>query len=286
MSTTYELPDIAANEHLLSELHKLAVCAVEANLGSASAIAYSGGIDSSILAKLASKLRRTEDLILVKMGMPGSRDLAQSEESCAGLRIESIGLSKNSVEEAAVEISQAFEIDSLSQLEDCVAFLLIGKAISRIGSYKAVLTANGPDELFCGYDRFRRIVATSGSSRLGEEMAVALETARKLQNKVSLILGRTNLSCKSPFLENKFAEFAKNSIPTSLKIHDENDLLRKRIWRTYGRYIGLDELTVLKRKRAMQYSMGIHSIVLKLLKQRRISIAPDFRPVDKDPLEE
>ncbi len=49
--------------------------------------------------------------------------------------------------------------------------------------------------------------------------------------------------------------------------------MRKRLWRLYGRTLGLPESIVSKPKKAMQYSMGIHQVLFKMLKRGEIELS-------------
>ena len=62
------------------------------------------------------------------------------------------------------------------------------------------------------------------------------------------------------------------SIPLEFKILVGNDLLRKRIWRCFGRLLEIPEATVMRRKKAMQFGMGIHPVVLSMVKKGLIKV--------------
>ena len=56
-----------------------------------------------------------------------------------------------------------------------------------------------------------------------------------------------------------------------------DDRLRKRLWRLYGRTLGLPESIVTKPKKAMQYSMGIHQVVFRMVKREEIDLGSHER---------
>ncbi len=110
-----------------------------------------------------------------------------------------------------------------------------------------------------------------------EEINNSLKLANKLRAQVKLVMDAFGLRTVEPFLNKKFVEFSLD-VPIELKIAKGDDILRKRIWREYGRVLGLPEDSVMKRKRAMQYSMGIHKVILPMVKNRRISLATSDLP--------
>jgi len=237
-------------------------------------VSFSGGIDSSILAVLCNSEIALELFSLCGAGSQDARFLKASGdfENLGSHFIETV--SKKEIESAAKRVSQTIEARSLSQVEDCTAFYLIASKLRlRSKDVKFVLTANGPDELFCGYDRFRRLVDSLGFDVVEEEMERSLQAALLLKQDVRTVLEEFDISTLDPFLLDGFTELCRR-IPAQLKIKRGEDRLRKRLWRLYGRSLGLPESIVLRPKKAMQYSMGIHQTVFKMLKRGEIADLP------------
>jgi asparagine synthase (glutamine-hydrolysing) len=134
-----------------------------------------------------------------------------------------------------------------------------------------ILSANGPDELFCGYDKFRRIIDVEGYPEVQKEIVRALHTADELRKQVSTVVSKFGYETREPFFEPEFKEYSLG-IPVEYKILKGNDHLRKRIWRCLGRSLGLPSSTVIRQKKAMQYGMGVHGVVLSMVKRHRIDI--------------
>jgi asparagine synthase (glutamine-hydrolysing) len=170
------------------------------------------------------------------------------------------------IERSAKTVSNLVNVSNLSHFEDCVAFWLIGEKTRNLDKINYVLSANGPDELFCGYDRFRRILDSSGDGSVANEILVALKSAENLGSQVELVLSHFGLKIFEPFLTEGF-KHAGLSIPVEYKILKGNDLLRKRVWRCYGRFLKLDEAIIRRPKKAMQYGMGLHQVVRGMLKR-------------------
>jgi asparagine synthase (glutamine-hydrolysing) len=262
-------------EELLKRLHKVALSSVESSLSEREAwIAFSGGVDSSILTRLALLTKSDVKISLVTIGTEKSKDILSFKGmSWNSKEIPALvcKLTEDEITNSLVRVASRFPELSLAHLEDCVAFDLVASKMkeARGGRTDLLLSANGPDELFCGYDRFRRLVERSGYSEIKNEMISALGMAYDLQMKIEELLGGIGIRLASPFLNEQFVKFSLNEIPPELKISMGNDNLRKRIWRAYGRQIGLDNEIVLKPKKAMQYSSGIHQVVLSTMKKKK-----------------
>jgi len=241
-------------------------------------LAYSGGIDSAILGALVHE--RKMKVSSLTMGRKGSSDLvAASERSQSRLQENSIvsSLGSSEIEMAAKKVSKLVKVSNLSHFEDCMAFWLISEKASELKNVEYILSANGPDEVFCGYDRFRRILDSDGYVSVEAEIPRALKIAEDLGAQVRKITSHFGLQICEPFLDQRYIRSALE-IPVQLKILPGNDLLRKRIWRCFGRSIKVDEKIVMRPKKAMQYGMGIHSITCSMLKKGTLKLEfPNLR---------
>ena len=258
---------------ILARLDKVARESVRSFSSGGLVISYSGGVDSSILAELAFQTENGSGSTLLSLGASGSRDI---NELTRGPDIQQAKLphvirevESERVEKTALKVTAMVQVASLSHLEDCIAFYLIGEEAEKLGKIDIIASANGPDELYCGYDRFRRILDGEGYESVSEEINRALQAANELRSQVKAVLGKFGLKPAEPFLSEEFVEFAL-TVPLRLKIARGNDMLRKRVWRAYGRSLGLPDRVVMKEKKAMQYSMGIHKIVSGMLRRGKL----------------
>jgi len=107
---------------------------------------------------------------------------------------------------------------------------------------------------------------------VSEEIHRAVSIAKILAQQVRVILSSIGIELLNPFLSEEFVRFCELGVPVKYKIAIGDDRLRKRIWRLYGRKLGLAEEVVQKPKKAMQYSMGIHAVVKRMLKKGKLEI--------------
>src|SRR6185503_9149846 len=122
-------------------------------------IAFSGGIDSSLLAKISDDIYK-QNVILLSIGFPCSHDLEFSRRIASELNMKHITyeIQNEEFSNIARKVIDNLECNNISHIENCIAFYFIS-FLSILNNCKLVLTANGFDELFCGYDRYRQIIS-------------------------------------------------------------------------------------------------------------------------------
>lgn len=248
---------------MLRTLKKALFAAVEQAIGGETslAIAFSGGLDSSLLAKICKDLG--VEVTLLTIGFAESYDISFSRKiaSKMGLPHIILKLDDECFESTVNHIRNKVRCNIISHLENCVGFFYIGK-FAHANGFTSVLTANGCDELFCGYDRFR-VVYNQGSATLMKFMNEKLENEFVLMQEIDSITGEFGIKMKQPFLSPDFISLARN-IPIDQKINGPNDLFRKHILRELAVTMNVPNLSALQRKKALQYSSGIHKNFCKV----------------------
>lgn len=226
------------------------------------AVAFSGGVDSSLLAKICSDLGKHVTLLTV--GFAGSHDIGFSKKIAAmmGLAHKVIELDPNNFERDLVYVRKTIGCDNTSHIENCVAYLNIARAAKDAG-IKIVLSANGCDELFCGYNGYRAVY-DRGERALMEFMEEKISNELVLVQEISQVAQEYGVQVRQPFLSSAFIDFAK-TIPLDQKIKGADDLIRKHILRQAALAVGVPEESATKPKKALQYGSSIH----KNFKKRR-----------------
>mgnify|MGYP001569354994 CR=1 FL=1 len=224
-------------------------------------ISFSGGVDSSLLAKLCSDLGY--DVTLLTIGFVDSHDIQFSKEISHLFeyqhKIEKI--SSKIFPKIAEQIKKTIKTDNLSWNENCIAFYFVSKLAKRCGIGK-VLTANGIDELFCGYDAYRDAIK-HGTDSVMNMMESKIENEINMMKAVDAVSSEFGVKILQPFLSKEFVSFAKK-IPIEEKIHGSDDLMRKHIVRDLALKIGVPKEAAFKRKKALQYGSLIHKALMKI----------------------
>ncbi len=223
-------------------------------------IAFSGGVDSTLISKICSDMNY--DITLLTIGFAESHDILFAKEVNEQLKYPHHILEINSDNFPTIssKVNQTIKTDNLSWNENCIAFHYVSKLAKSL-DLDTVITANGIDELFCGYNAYREAFS-EGESKIHEVMISKLDNELKMMKAVNLIASEFGVKIIQPLLSSKFIEYAK-TIPLSEKIHDSEDLYRKHIIRKLASQINVPEISCTKRKKALQYGSKIHKALLK-----------------------
>ena len=223
-------------------------------------IAYSGGVDSTLISKICFDM--DYDITLLTIGFPESHDILFAKEVNELLKYSHhvLEIDSETFPTICKKINQTIQTENLSWNENSIAFYYVSKLAKSL-SLDTVVTANGIDELFCGYNAYREAFS-EGESRIHQVMDEKLENELKMMKAVNLVASEFDVKILQPLLHSKFIDYAK-TIPISEKIHDSEDIYRKHIIRKLASQIDVPEISCNKRKKALQYGSKIHKALLK-----------------------
>ena len=224
-------------------------------------IAFSGGVDSTLISKICSDMGF--DITLLTIGFPESHDILFSKEVNEYLNYPHhiLEISNDTFSIIASNIRKVIDTDNLSWNENCIAFHYVSKLAKSL-NLDTVITGNGIDELFCGYNAYREAFS-GGEIRINEVMESKLDNELKMMKAVNVVASEFNVKILQPLLSAQFIEYAK-TVPISEKIHSSDDLFRKHIIRKLASDVGVPELSCSKRKKALQYGSKIHKSLVKI----------------------
>ncbi|MEO9310180.1 MAG: asparagine synthase C-terminal domain-containing protein [Nitrososphaera sp.] len=222
--------------------------------------AFSGGVDSTTIAKICNDMHY--DVTLLTIGFTGSHDIEFSKQINKFLKLPHKILEIDPKEFIHIQnkIKSTIKTENLSWNENSIAFYYVAKLAHSLGLY-TVVTANGVDELFCGYNGYRDAIR-EGESKVMELMNSKIENEIAMMSTVNLVCSEFGVKLVQPLLSKEFIDYAK-LIPISQKITDENDLFRKHIIRKLAAQIGVPQISANARKKALQYGSLIHKAVVK-----------------------
>jgi asparagine synthase (glutamine-hydrolysing) len=224
-------------------------------------IAFSGGVDSSLLAKICTLLDKK--VVLLTVGFPGSHDIdfSTTVASVIGLCHTVIKIDERDFQQKTVHVRNMIGCSNTAHIENCLAYHYIASAAKHEG-LGTVLSANGFDELFCGYNGYR-LVFDNGAEALNKLVDEKIENENQLVNEIAIVAKEFGIVVKQPFLDPEFIAFAK-TIPFEHKIKGRDDLIRKHIIREVALQLGVPKESALKPKKALQYGSLIHKNYKKL----------------------
>ena len=223
-------------------------------------IAFSGGVDSTLIAKMCQKMNY--DVTLLTIGFANSHDINFARQVNEFLKLPHhvLEINPNEFDSIAKKIRNTIQTDNLSWNENSIAFYHVARLAKSL-ELNTIVTANGIDELFCGYNGYRDAIK-EGKQKVMDLMDAKLDNETKMMKAINQVCSEFGVKIVQPLLSEKFVEFAK-SIPIEQKIIDENDLLRKHIVRKLASRIGVPDLSARARKKALQYGSMIHKALLK-----------------------
>ena len=223
-------------------------------------VAFSGGVDSTLIAKLLHD--DGYDIHLLTIGFHDSHDInfAKQVNEILKFKHDILEIEPESFQETSEKIHDIIKTDNLSWNENSIAFYYVSKLAKSLG-ISTVVTANGIDELFCGYNAYREAISVSV-----EEVMNVMN--KKLDNEMKMMIAVNNVTSSfgvkilQPLLNENFISYAK-TIPISEKITDPDDLQRKHAIRKLAVSCGVPEISAYKQKKALQYGSKIHKQLLK-----------------------
>lgn len=117
-------------------------------------IFLSGGADSSLLALMLKKLGKSPKAFTVRIAGKKDADFAKKIADFSGLDYEEISMNETNFEEIYLRLFETLD----EPLADTALFpiMLVAKEASR--QVKAVMTGEGGDELFWGYERYQNLL--------------------------------------------------------------------------------------------------------------------------------
>ena len=237
-----------------------------------SGIAFSGGLDSGLVAQFAKEEGLEPELISV--GLKGQAELEHAVRTAKslGLRIHLWELSESEVLNALPDVVETIENYDPTIVGISVPIHFACLKAQQLG-LKFITAGQLSDELFGGYGRFEEMALGKDAQSLSTAMFTSVVAASANDfdpgDKLAVAAG-LELCCPFAFLP--FVEYSL-SLPSSLRVRIENGkAIRKYILRKLAARQGLPESVVDRPKKAVQYSSGVQRLLLKEAKRRGVSL--------------
>lgn len=241
---------------MIPELAKALERSTERCLEDRIAIAFSGGLDSAVLAAIA---KRRASVSLFSSGTEGSDDLLQAEKvACElSLQLEKIILDEEKILEIYEKI-YSFYPAGLLKIEIGIPIYAACRAAKEKG-LDAILFGSGSEELFVGYNRYYKYLEEGKDLEkvLREEFDSIEDRDIGMIRKIAYKCG---LEARFPFHDRALAHMVFR-IPLQERIADRE--LKKGILREMGKMLGVPQIALERRKKAVQYGSGVHKIMMK-----------------------
>lgn len=234
------------------------------------AVAFSGGLDSSLIAVLAKKC--AVEPYLVSVGLPGYDELKHAKKAAEVLDLPfhlQIYTEKD-VEKVLQKVLWLIEKPGFVNASIAIPVYWSAELASKMG-FQVLLAGQGSDELFGGYHKYLREYRKAGEK--GVQKAIYHDAAASYDvnfQRDEKVCAYHKMKLQLPFADLDVVNFGL-SLPIDLKVKSPSDRLRKHVLRQLAKSIGIPSFIANKRKKAIQYSTGTSQTLKKLAKKEKLT---------------
>jgi len=218
------------------------------------AVAFSGGLDSSILARCVKDHSR---VVACTAYLEGAGDASRARRAADLLGVDLVvtELNAENVRRELGAIDLPFEPSLMDRSLWCL-YSLVSRTAKDSGA-RVMLLGQMADELFGGYAKYAEALRKEGEARAKEMMdSDAAEYASRGRVRDVGACGK-RVEPRFPFEAGEVREFA-SALPVSFKIRDG---VRKAVLRKAALELGVPEELAGAAKKAAQYSSGVQKLV-------------------------
>lgn len=234
--------------------------------GQSCGLLFSGGVDSSLTAKLAILCGLKPTLLSLKTEKAKDVEHIKKTAKLLNLPLVFVNVDSKKIKEDLSKIKnilQELKIEqNLMQLSLGLSMYFLAEKAKKLG-FKICFCGQGADELFAGYHKFQDL----RTKELKRKVKIELERLRRVDKvRDEGIFKKFGVRLFSPFLDEKVVKFSLDLPVKLLKNEKENKIIVRRL----ARKLGLPSFVYQKPKKALQYSSGIQKLVKKALKSVRL----------------
>lgn len=235
------------------------------------AVAFSGGLDSSLVAFLASKCGVKVNLLHVSLENKVETEEAMKAADELNLPLQVHLFKESDVEKALPKVVDLIEESDPVKASIGLPFYWAAQKASEAG-FRVLLAGQGADELFGGYQRYVNECCKDGSEKTRKTMFkdVIKIHESNLERDIKICIFH-DVELRLPFASFEIAEFAQ-SLPVELKIEKKTDTLRKLVLRKVALNAGMPSSMAEKPKKAVQYSTGINDAIKRIAKKHEKTV--------------
>ncbi len=243
-------------------------------------LGFSGGLDSSIIAKTALDIG-----LMVKpltIGVKGAYDVEKAVKAASLLDIDVIvkEITLEKVKDRLKEIFLSMEhVDPLNLLVGTPVFFL-AKTVSEMGG-RIILLGGGADEMFGGYRKYVEAYVSGLDVNQIMERDIVENWKRNVERDY-LICSWNGLDAEFPFLDKELTELALGmGLNQKLLVKGSGVIERKAVLRRVAGKLGLPPEIIKANKKAIQYGSGVSKLLKEVareyglgLLQRKAGVKP------------
>src|SRR3989344_4995774 len=259
-------PLIKNKKEIIKEMSSLLIKAIDKRTKGRIGIAFSGGVDSTLMAFICKKLKRK--FILYNVGLKGSKDTkwAKRISKYYKWKLRQIILDEKQAEETIKKVVKILPDPSVVKVGvACPEYIVLKEA--KKDKLKNVLGGLGSEEIFAGYERHLLAKDKHKECWIGLKTLYEKDLSRDFAVSKAL---KVNILC--PYLDKDLVRYAMQ-IDSSLKISEQE---KKIILREAAVHLGLKKEFAFRKKLAAQYGSGFHKAIDKLARKNGFKLKQDY----------
>lgn len=210
---------IGDKRHIQTEIHDRLTEAVNKRLVADRPIGFllSGGLDSSLIVAIATKILGPDKIVCFSIGIEGSPDVEAAKKVVNYLQIKNhhiIPFTTDMGLEALPDVIRTIETYDITTIRASTPQYLMAKYIHEKTDIRVLLSGEGSDEIACGYKYFRY---APNASELHRERIRLLEELCYFDNqRTDRTMAGNSLEVRVPFLDFNYVEFITKLDPELL----------------------------------------------------------------------
>ena len=237
------------------------------------AVAFSGGIDSTLTAHYLKEAGGDLDLICVGVGDQREYREARRAAEALSLDVNIHPFTKDELEDSLDEIILSVEDPSPMKIGVAAPLYFAAQQAMEDG-HTTIFSGNGSDELFGGYYKYMKQWLTEGEKVRATMYRDVVESWRDNYDRDAKICKDLGARLVLPFADAKIIMFGLG-VPTKYKLPPNIEEPRKTILRRLAKNLGFPAEVSDRPKKAAQYSTGVHKALSRMAKSRGESL-PEF----------
>jgi len=234
------------------------------------AVAFSGGLDSTVLAVLAKTC--TPNVHLVGVGLENQPELGHAEKAAESLKLP-LHLQTYTVAEVENVLGRVLwliEEPDVMKVGVAIPFFWTAEVASRIGC-RVLLAGQGADEMFGGYHRYLSEYVRGGVKAVQKSMFHDILMSHETNfQRDTPVCAFHKVELRLPYVDRELVRFALR-LPVNLKIESADDHVRKRVLRHVAKNLGISEFIAKRTKKAVQYATGVDKALKELARRRGLT---------------
>ena len=268
-------------EEVVKRLGDLFENAVRKSCGDEVGSIYSSGIDSALVTLVASRHCK---VTAYTVGGEGSEDLKYSRKSAELFEfpIKFIEIDEKKVEEILPDLIKIVGNTDPLKVSVGVPMYFAAKAAKEDG-LKVVLSGQGGDELFGGYNRYLAHASKKDYGALKKAMDGDVSTAYEDNlDRDMAIFKAFDIDLRFPYMDKAFGDYVM-SLPYEMKVCEVGEegcefdcidescgkkYVRKYVQRKLGKELGLPDFILGRKKKAAQYGSESEKIINRIAKTK------------------